>query len=204
MITLLTALFLATFQTPPDEARMQRIGPHVPACIRGEAAPNELIETCAERLAVRAEAKAVQDRILEARRATERAEAVRLWGEPCDDMDEMTGNCPADRRMASHAKACIEARPEGQGLRDCVAHLEASGTRYDTWVQRAEEAKARAATPEPQAEPEPAPPPRPRCRRETTRSPDGASVSTTLICGDGGETERAAREALDRLMRPQR
>lgn len=63
MIALLTALFLATFQTPPDEARMQRIGPHVPACIRGEAAPNELIETCAERLAVRAEAKAAQDRI---------------------------------------------------------------------------------------------------------------------------------------------
>lgn len=197
MITLFAALMLFV-QSPPDEARMQRIGPHVPACIRGEAAPNELIETCAERLALRAETAA-------ARRAVDEAEALRLWGEPCDAMDEMTGVCPADRRMASHARACIDARPETQSLRDCVAEREAAGTRYDTWARRTEEANARAAAPEPAAEPvRPRQPPQPRCRRETTRSQDGTSISTTLICGDGGETERNAREALDRLMQPQR
>ena len=202
MITLLAALLLIV-QSPPDAARMQRIGPHVPACIRGEALPNELIETCAERLAVRAEAQAVQDRILAARRATEEAEAIRLWGEPCDTLDERMGTCPAERRMASHARACITRRPADQSLQACVAQRETAGERYDTWAQRAEEAKARAALPEPEAEPEP-PPARPRCRRETVRSQDGTSVSTTLICGDGGETERAAREALDQIMRPQR
>lgn len=51
--------------------------------------------------------------------------------------------------------------------------------------------------------PDPAPQPAERCRRETTRSADGTSMSATLICGDGGETERSVREMLDASMRPQ-
>lgn len=180
MIALLVLLFAAA-QTPPDEARMQRIGPHVPACIQGEAAAGELIEACAERLAVRAEAAAAVARVVAARRAEEEAEAVRLWGEPCSVWDERGGRCPAEQLMASHARACIEQRPEGQTLQACVAHREAIGDRYDTWAQRAEEASARAATPVP--EPEPAPPAdRNGCRRERVVSPDGQSFSWSLVC----------------------
>ena len=46
-------------------------------------------------------------------------------------------------------------------------------------------------------------PPQPRCRRESTRSEDGTSATTTVICGNGGAAERAAREMLDSLRQPQ-
>ena len=39
-----------------------------------------------------------------------------------------------------------------------------------------------------------------RCRQETTRSQDGTSVSTSLICGNGGETEQRVREMLDETL----
>lgn len=45
-------------------------------------------------------------------------------------------------------------------------------------------------------------PPAERCRRETTRSAGGTSTSTTLICGDSGESERRVREMLDAAMEP--
>lgn len=45
-------------------------------------------------------------------------------------------------------------------------------------------------------------PPAEQCRRETTRSADGTSTSTTLICGDSGESERRVREMLDAAMEP--
>lgn len=181
MIPFVAALLLASVQTPADEARMQRIGPHVSACIRGQAAPGELIETCAERLAVQADEAKAREAVQAARRAEEEVVAARLWGEPCDPLDEMTGACPDDRRMASHARACIERRPEDQTLEACVAHREEIGDRYDTWARNAEAARARSATPEPPPDPEP-PADRNGCRRERVVSPDGQSVSYAFVC----------------------
>ncbi|MBX3477598.1 MAG: hypothetical protein KF910_08315 [Brevundimonas sp.] len=175
MIPFVAALLLAAVQTPADEARMQRIGPHVSACIRGQAAQGELIEACAERLAARAE-------VVAARRAEEEAEALRLWGEPCDPLDEVTGHCPAEKRMASHARACIDRRPDDQTLQDCVAGREAAGERYDHW---AESVQARRQAEAARAEPEPDPDPaadRNGCRRERVISPDGQSVSYSFAC----------------------
>lgn len=65
----------------------------------------------------------------------------------------------------------------------------------------ADQARARRSTAAPDRQPYQ--PPQPRCRRESTRSEDGTSSSTTLICGNGGAAERAAREMLDSLRQPQ-
>lgn len=46
-------------------------------------------------------------------------------------------------------------------------------------------------------------PPPPRCRRETTRSEDGNSVSSSIVCGNNPDAQNAAREMLDRLSQPQ-
>lgn len=45
-------------------------------------------------------------------------------------------------------------------------------------------------------------PPQPRCRRETTRSEDGNTVSTSLVCGNNPEAQNAAREMLERVRNP--
>lgn len=65
----------------------------------------------------------------------------------------------------------------------------------------ADQARARRSTAAPDRQPYQ--PPQPRCRRESTRSEDGTSASTTVVCGNGGDAERAAREMLDRLSQPQ-
>jgi hypothetical protein len=36
-----------------------------------------------------------------------------------------------------------------------------------------------------------------RCRQETTRSQDGTSVSTSLVCGNGDASEQQVRDMLD-------
>lgn len=176
MIALLTALMFATVQSPPDEARMQRIGPHVPACINGQASPGELIEVCAERLAVRAEVRA-------ARRAEEQAQALRLWGEPCDALTDMAGECPAEQQPATYARHCIDYRQDDESLEVCVARREMQAERM---AERQRQAAERAAAPPaPQTEPEPeapAPADRNGCRRERVVSPDGQSVSYSFVC----------------------
>jgi hypothetical protein len=177
MITLLTALLFAV-QSPPSGAQLERIGPHVPACIQGKALPNELIETCAERLAVIAEAAAV-------RRAAETAEALRLWGEPCNAFAELAGDCPAEQLMASHARRCIDARPVDETLQACVARLEDRRQRWAAMQAEAEEAQRRNPAPPPTPEPEPTPEPPSNlngCRRERVVSPDGQSVSYSVRC----------------------
>ena len=64
----------------------------------------------------------------------------------------------------------------------------------------ADQARERRSTAAPARQPYRPPPP--RCRRESTRSEDGTSASTTVICGNGGDAERAARDMLDRLREP--
>lgn len=55
----------------------------------------------------------------------------------------------------------------------------------------------------PRAAPPPRPPePRAGCRREYTRSEDGSSSSSTVICGNGDH--EATRQVLDSLLRPNR
>lgn len=179
MIALLATLIFAV-QSPASGARLERIGPHVPACIQGKALPNELIETCAERLAVLAETAAV-------RRTAETAEALRLWGEPCNAFDEMADACPVEQLMAGHARRCIDDRPGDETLQACVTRHEDRRLRWAAMQAQAEEAQRRnpipPATPEPESEPEPAPPPdRNGCRRERVVSPDGQSVSWSLQC----------------------
>lgn len=39
-----------------------------------------------------------------------------------------------------------------------------------------------------------------RCRRDTTRTSNGAGATTTVVCGDTGETDRRVREMLDDAM----
>ena len=45
-------------------------------------------------------------------------------------------------------------------------------------------------------------PPPPRCRRETTRSEDGNSVASSIVCGNNPDTQNSAREMLERLRNP--
>ena len=45
-------------------------------------------------------------------------------------------------------------------------------------------------------------PPQPRCRRETTRSEDGNSVSASIVCGNNPDAQNAAREMLERVLNP--
>ena len=45
-------------------------------------------------------------------------------------------------------------------------------------------------------------PPPPRCRRETTRSEDGNSVSSSIVCGNNPDAQNSAREMLERLRDP--
>lgn len=45
-------------------------------------------------------------------------------------------------------------------------------------------------------------PPPPRCRRETVRSEDGNSVSSSIVCGNNADAQNAAREMLERMRDP--
>lgn len=45
-------------------------------------------------------------------------------------------------------------------------------------------------------------PPPPRCRRETVRSEDGNSVSSSIVCGNNADAQNAAREMLEGLRDP--
>lgn len=139
-----------------------------------------------------------------------------------------TQDAPADREkqiltdLAAHARQMCETRPRpaGEDLEACVqrrttallathgtpaAALTAAGgppgasgagsLGFPTLTQSIEAANNESTAAEPAREAPPV-----RCRQETTRSQDGTSVSTSLVCGNGGESEQRVREMLDETL----
>jgi hypothetical protein len=113
--------------------------------------------------------------------------------------------CETRPRPANEAvDACVQRRSAAllatygspaAALAAAVGPTRSSGTGrlgFPTIAQTTQE--TRGTVPAARSSPVPRPT---RCRQETTRSEDGNSVSTRLVCGNGGETEQQVRDMLD-------
>lgn len=153
-------------------------------------------------------------------KAAYEAEASRLAGrapfeERCIEMPRPVGETVAacvERRIALQDRPPTGPAPAlaGEARRGCETEGLQAGETLGMCIAR------RTAPPDifatvdysaafeitPQAAPQPPAPPAPRatCRREYTRSEDGSSTSSTIICGNGDH--EAARQVLDALLTP--
>lgn len=133
----------------------------------------------------------------------------------CVDLPRPEGETVAactDRRMAllETPSAGVSAPLAGDARSDCETDALRQGETLGACIVRvmttAEDVFAAVAAPSGgetrrQAAPPPPPPaPRATCRREDTRSEDGSSTSSTIICGNGNHD--AVEAMLDSLTRP--
>ena len=133
----------------------------------------------------------------------------------------------ATELQARSAKRCeTDPRAEGETIEACAARraralldtygsLPAALAATARWTATPASATGRLGFPtldeamaEQQARPRDAAPaqtwrpPEPRCRRETARSEDGSSVSSSIVCGTNPDAQNAARDMLERLRNP--